>query len=105
MRASSGIYMVGESSDLATTDKYLSFRIFSNILECNMCNRVYKYLQENRILYFHQFGFQVRHSTEHAIIQLSDKLSENFEENKYISRVFVNFSISFHTVNHKIVLN
>ena len=41
---------------------------FSKIREKIMCNRLYKYLTDNSILYKKQFCFQTGHSTEHAII-------------------------------------
>ena len=47
---------------------------FSKVLEKIMYNRLYIHLSENNLLYKKQFGFQQKHSTEHAIIQLIDQI-------------------------------
>ena len=70
-----------------------------------MYKRLYKSLQENKILCCKQFGFQAGHSTDHAIIQLVDQIYENFEENKYTLGVFIDLSKAFDTVDHKIQLS
>ena len=47
---------------------------FSKILDRIMFNRVYDFLTENKMLYEKQFGFQSAHSTEYAILQLSNEI-------------------------------
>ena len=44
-----------------------------------MYKRLYNHLSENQMLYLKQFGFQRGHSTEHAIMQLIDKINSNFD--------------------------
>ena len=46
-----------------------------------MYNRPYKQLNEKEIFSKKQFGFQQKHSTEHAILQLIDLVNGNIEEN------------------------
>ena len=46
-----------------------------------MDNRPYKHLNEKEVLSKKQFGFQQKHSTEHAILQLIDLVNGNIEEN------------------------
>ena len=77
---------------------------FSKMLERIIYRRRYSYLQENKILYSKQFGFQTGRSTDHATIQLVERIYENFEENKYTLGVFVDLAKAFDTVDHKIVL-
>ena len=55
-----------------------------------MSNRLYKYLIENKILYFKQLGFQNSHSTDHAIVQLVDQICKSFNNIKYTLGVFSN---------------
>ena len=49
---------------------------FSELLERIMYNRRYKFLLQNNTLYQKQFGFQNAHSTEHAILQLVNQITE-----------------------------
>ena len=69
-----------------------------------MYNRLYKHLLNNNILYEKQFGFQENHSTDHAIIQLVDQISNNFEKNHLTLGVFMDFSKTFDTVDDGIFI-
>ena len=57
------------------------------------------YLAKYKFLYPKQFGFQTRHSTEHAIIQFVNQIIESFECNKYILGVFIDLSKAVDTLN------
>ena len=56
---------------------------FSKLLERIMCNRLFKYLSENSILYQKQFGIQTSHCTEHAILLLVNQRHQSFDESKF----------------------
>ena len=67
---------------------------FSNIPERIMGNGFHKCVLENKILYPKQFGFQVGHSIDHAIIELDDQVFEAFENNLFTPGVFIDYSKS-----------
>ena len=69
-----------------------------------MYNRLYKFLVEKTILYQMQFGFQNAHSTELAILQLVNQITEAFSQGKYTLGVFIDLFKAFATVNHNILL-
>ena len=62
-----------------------------------MYKRFYKFLVE-KILYQKQFGFQNIHSTEHAILQLVNQITDAFSQGKYIQGIFIDLSKTFNTV-------
>ena len=70
----------------------------------NASNRLYKYLTESDLLYCKQFGFQKRHSLEHAILQLVEQIHQSFEKNEFALDVFVDLSKAFDIVDHQILL-
>ena len=69
-----------------------------------MYNRLHLYLTKNNLLYNKEFDFQNGHSTDHAIVQLTDQIHEIFNKNKYILGLFIDLCKAFDTVNQKILL-
>ena len=78
--------------------------IFSNLLEKAMHSRMIKFLDEHKILFKHQFGFQKYKSTTLAILDLYIKLVGNIEGKRFSCCIFLDFSKAFDTVNHNILL-
>ena len=69
-----------------------------------MYNRFYKFLVEYNILYQKQFWFRNAHSTEYAILQLVNQITEVFIHGKYTRGIFTDLSKAFDTVNDNILL-
>ena len=99
------LFKGGENYELANYRPISVLPCFSKIIEKIMYNRLYKYLTDNSMLYKKQFGFQERHSTEHAIVQLVDQIRNSFESKQYTLGVFVDFSKGFDIVYHKILIS
>ena len=70
-----------------------------------MHNRLYKYLQSNKLLYNKLFGFKKANSTDHAILQLTDQLYDPFNKYKLTFGVFGDLSKAFETVDQRILLD
>ena len=93
------IFKKGKNT-LVTNYRPISFLpCFSKLLERIMYNRLY-----NNILYQKQFGFKNAHSTEHAILQLVNQITDAFRQGIYILGIFVDFSRLFGTAIHNILL-
>ena len=79
--------------------------IFNKLLEKLMYTRLINFLEQKCILYDKQFGFRSHHSTEHAILTITDKIQNAIENRNYSCGIFLDFSKAFDTVHHGILIN
>ena len=97
-----------KKGDPLNCNNYRPISLLSNIgkiIEKILYERIYIFLEQNNCLYMHQFGFRNQHSTNHALIQITDKIRKALDANKYICGVFLDFQKAFDTVNHKILFS
>ena len=57
------------------------------------------------MLFDKQFGFQLNNSTEHAILELVNDISNSFERGQYTLEIFIDLSKVFDTVDHEILIS
>ena len=77
---------------------------FSKLLERLMYKRLIKYVEKNKILSKHQYGFRKNRSTELAVIELVDKITKAIDKGEYTIGIFLDLSKAFDTINHKILI-
>ena len=68
--------------------------LLSNIdkaLERIVYNLLYKFFEDNKLVYNLQFGFQQKDSTSHALIHLTEKICEQLDSGKYFCGIFLIF--------------
>ena len=86
---------------------YRPISLLSNInkiLEKLMFQRLYTFLEKNKCIYDLQFGFRQNHSTNHALLSMTQEIKDTIEKGKIAIGVFVDFQKAFDTVNHQILL-
>ena len=65
--------------------------------------RMYSFLTENNLIYDRQFGFRSKHSTNHALINLTEDIESYMDRGYIAAGVFINLQNAFDTVNHQIL--
>ena len=66
---------------------------------------LYKFLNDNNILYGPQFDFRQNFSTTHALINLTENIRQALDEGKIGCGIFVDLQKAFDTVEHEVLLS
>ena len=61
-------------------------------------------LDINNLIYSLQFGFRQKHSTSHALINLTESIRQTLDEGSLGCGTFVDLQKAFDTVDHKVLL-
>ena len=75
---------------------------FSKIYEKIMYNRLLDFIERFEIF---QFGFRTKHSTNHALTHLINKIATDIDQNKISIGVFLDLSKAFDTLNRDILFS
>ena len=79
--------------------------VLSKIYERVVFNQIYEYFDDNNLFYKSQYGFRKAHSTEHALLELYDKLLCNVDKKRDPFAIFLDLSKAFDTIDHNILLS
>ena len=66
--------------------------------------QIYEFLEDNNVIYDLQFGFRKKHSTDHALLSITENIKNKLDNNTFTCGVFIDLEKAFDTVNHKILL-
>ena len=66
--------------------------------------QLYSFLEKNNCIYDLQFGFRQKHSTNHALVSIVQKIQEAMLQSRLAFGVFIDLQKAFDTVNHEILL-
>ena len=89
-------------------ENYRPISLLSNInkiLEKLMHFRLQVYLEKHEMIYKLQFGFREKHSTNHAILSIIEKIQNAMENDQLAIGIFIDLQKAFDTVNHEILLD
>ena len=67
-------------------------------------NQIYKYLDDNNLISPSQHGFRKNHSTETAVIELTDYLKSHIDKKHVPIGLFLDLSKAFDTINFDILI-
>ena len=88
-------------------NNYRPISLLSNIgkmIEKLMYSRLYSFLDNSNALYQLQFGFRNNHSTNHALVQITENIREAIDSDSFACGVFIDLQKAFDTVDHSILL-
>ena len=102
------IIPVYKKGDPLNCTNYCPISLLSNLgklIEKLIHSRMNKFLENHKCFYKNQFGFRKKHSTNHALITITEKIRNVLDNNQYACGVLLDFQKAFDTVNHRILLS
>ena len=98
---------IHKKDDKIILGNYRPISLLSNIgkiIEKLMHKRLHQFLDKHNIIHNLQFGFRFNHSTEHALISITEKIRDALDSGNIACGVFIDLKKAFDTVNHEILL-
>ena len=87
-----------KKGDKTEKNNYRPISLISNVskmLEKLICKRLYSFLEENNSFYPYQFGFRPTHSTNSALIEISEQIRKACDKGLSACRVYLDLKKSF----------
>ena len=79
--------------------------IMSKVVENVIADQMNEFFVKHKLLFDHQYGFRSGHSTEHAALELTDRIITNIDNKKSPLNIFLDLSKAFDTLDHNILLH
>jgi hypothetical protein len=77
----------------------------SKILEKTILKQLDHHFSTNNLYYKSQYGFRHKHSTEHALLELTDRLLTSMDKNDCPTSIFIDLTKAFDCLNHNILIH
>ena len=100
-------FQFSKKNERVKCDNYRPISLLSNlskVFERAMHTRLYEFFDKNKKFYELQFGFRKKHNTEHAVLEIIEKIKENLDNKTFVCGVFIDLQKAFDTVDHSILL-
>ena len=93
--------------DKMLVSNYRPISLLSNInkiFEKLVYSRLYSFFTLHNCIYELQFGFCSKHSTNHALLSLTEMIREALDNSSFACGIFIDLQKAFNTVDHQILL-
>ena len=77
----------------------------SKILENMLSLQIHEYFQSKHLYYKHQYGFIKNHSTEHASLELIDRVITEIDKGEITFNVYIDLAQAFDTLCHGVLID
>ena len=98
------IHKDGDKTDPSNYRPISLLSIFNRIFEKIMYDRLKQFLNKYNIFYEYQYGFLEKRSTEHAILDIVNRIQGNMDKGMFSCGVFIDLQKAFDTIDHYILL-
>ena len=98
------LFKKGDTSDLNNYRPISILSISMKIFEKIIHRQLYDFLSQHNIISRYQSGFRDSHSTETAVIHVSDYILDQLSQGKFVGAILVDLKKAFDTVDHRILL-
>ena len=98
------LYKKGPKTDPGNYRPISVLPVIAKVFEKLANGRLMNFLESNKILYEHQYGFRKRYSTKLSLINLVDTLIKSMDKGKPTLGIFIDFKKAFDTIDHEILL-
>ena len=102
------IIPIHKKGDKLDCNNYRPISLLSNISKIfkkKMHVHLTSSLNKNKVLSTFKFGFWNKHSTNHALISLTEMIQSALDNDQFVCGVFINLQKVFGAVDHKILLS
>ena len=98
------IHKTGANNDPNNFRPISILPFIGKLIEYFVCQQLTDYMEENRLLTRHQYGFRKNHSTTYLMFDLIDEIYKSKSRSYKPGIIFLDIKKAFDTVNHDILL-
>lgn len=99
------VYKAGDAKNVTNYRPVSLLPQFSKLLERIYYNRLLSFLDKHHVFSDNQFGFRQKLSTEHAVIDLVEAVTDALDRGEHSIGVFIDLKKAFDTVDHSILID
>ena len=98
------VYKTGDETDSCNYRPISLLSVFNRLFEKLMYKRLRSYCEKNSIFFSSQYGFRDNCSTQHAILDILNKIQSKIDAKLFSCGIFIDLKKAFDTVDHSILL-
>ena len=94
----------GDKRDFSNYRPISILSSFAKLIEKIVCCQLMNYLNNQSLLYHHQYGFRGKHGVSHPLVHFTNNIHKALNDGKFNLSIFIDLKKDFDTVNYEILL-